>query len=42
MKKILSGAVTVLLMACTVSCIKENENPASGTPSPLTTVSLSA
>lgn len=40
MKRILIGALTVLLMSCLVSCIKQNENPASGTPSPLTTVSL--
>lgn len=40
MKKILSGMLCALWMLGLVSCIKENENPASGTPSPLTSINL--
>jgi hypothetical protein len=40
MKKILLGTVVALMLFSLVSCIKENENPASGMVSPLTSISL--
>lgn len=40
MKKIVLGTLLALMVLSLVSCIKENENPASGTVSPLTSISL--
>lgn len=38
MKNIISGALTILLLLGMAACIKKNENPATGTPSPLTSI----
>lgn len=40
MKKIILNIVAVLLIFNLAACIKQNENPATGTPSPLTSLTL--
>jgi hypothetical protein len=38
MRKIISGTLALMLLLGMAACIKKNENPATGTPSPLTSI----
>ncbi|PSK95267.1 DUF5689 domain-containing protein [Taibaiella chishuiensis] len=40
MKKIIQGTLVALCICCLLSCLKENKNPATGTVSPLTSVTM--